>query len=139
MVYGSDRSSGNAARPLLMRTLVSKQPQKSTDTIQARVEQLTDEAKKLSSQGKETAALETYRKAAELMPGAPWLQHRTAELARKLKQSDVAAHHYRRAGAAVLGAGFPKRALAPLRAAWALYVQALPTHPAALASLTLDL
>jgi hypothetical protein len=137
--YESDRGLANAARPLLKGTLVSNQSPKSPDTIQARVEQLTDEAKKLSSQGKETAALETYRKASELMPGAPWLQHRTAELARKLKQSDVAAQHYRRAGAAFIGAGFPKRALAPLRTAWALHLEALPKNPAALVSLTLDL
>src|SRR4051812_27518426 len=73
------------------------------------------------------------------MPGAPWLQHRTAELARKLKQPGVAAHHYRRAGAAFIGAGFPKRALGPLRNAWTLSVAALPSNPGAFISLTLDL
>jgi tetratricopeptide (TPR) repeat protein len=114
-------------------------PPKPSDTIQAQVEQLTGEAKKLNSAGKEAQALETYRKAAELMPGAPWLQHRTAELARKLKQPDVAAQHYRRAGAAFIGAGFPKRALGPLRTAWAIRVAALPADANGFASLTLDL
>lgn len=118
---------------------VSKPPPKPNDTIQAQVEQLTAEAKKLSSAGKEAQALEAYRKAAELMPGAPWLQHRTAELARKLKQPLVAALHYRRAGAAFIGAGFPKRALGPLRTAWALGVAALPANPTDFVALTLDL
>jgi len=118
---------------------VSKPPPKPSDTIQAQVEQLTTEAKKLSSAGKELQALDTYSKASELMPGAPWLQHRTAELARKLKQPGVAAQHYRRAGAAFIGAGFPKRALAPLRTAWALRVAALPEDASGFVSLTLDL
>jgi hypothetical protein len=118
---------------------VSKPPPKPSDTIQAQVEQLTAAAKKLNGTGKEAQALETYRKAAELMPGAPWLQHRTAELARKLKQPDVAAQHYRRAGAAFIGAGFPKRALGPLRTAWALRVAALPADPSGFVALTLDL
>jgi hypothetical protein len=118
---------------------VSKPSQKQSDTIQAQVEQLTAAAKKLNRTGKEAQALDTYRKAAELMPGAPWLQHSTAELARKLKQPDVAAHHYRRAGAAFIVAGFPKRALAPLRTAWALCVAALPANPSSFVSLTLDL
>jgi hypothetical protein len=107
--------------------------------IQAQVEQLTGEAKKLSSAGKESQALETYRKAAGLMPGAPWLQHRTAELARKLNQPEVAAQHYRRAGAAFIGAGFPKRALAPLRTAWTLRAAVLPSDANGFVGLTLDL
>ena len=118
---------------------MSKLPPKPNDTIQAQVERLTGEAKKLSSAGKEAQALEAYRKAAELMPGAPWLQHRTAELARKLKQPEAAAQHYRRAGTAFIGAGFPKRALAPLRAAWALGVAALPGGAKAFVALTRDL
>ncbi len=105
---------------------MTNSPPKPSDTIQSQVEQLTAEAKKFSSTGKESQALETYRKAAQLMPGAPWLQHRTAELARKLRQPEVAAQHYRRAGTAFIGAGFPKRALGPLRSAWALRVAALP-------------
>jgi hypothetical protein len=118
---------------------VSKPPPNPSDSIQAQVEHLTAAAKKLNGVGKEAQALETYRKAAELMPGAPWLQHRTAELARKLKQPDVAAQYYRRAGAAFIGAGFPKRALGPLRTAWALGVAALPADPSGFVALTLDL
>jgi predicted Zn-dependent protease len=122
-----------------MASPVSKPPPKANDTIQTQVEQLTGEAKKLSSAGKEIQALEAYRKAAGLMPGAPWLQHRTAELARKLKQPEVAARHYRRAGAAFIEAGFPKRALGPLRTAWTLGVAALPVEAAGFVALTLDL
>lgn len=109
------------------------------ETIQTQVEQLISEAKKLSGVGKEAQALEVYRKAAELMPGAPWLQNRTAELARKLRQPSVAAQYYRRAGAAFIGAGFPKRALGPLRNAWTLLVGALPANSSTFISVTLDL
>ena len=118
---------------------MSNSPLKPNEAIQAQVEQLTAEAKKLSGVGKEAQALEVYRKAAELMPGAPWLQNRTAELARKLRQPSIAAQYYRRAGAAFIGAGFPKRALGPLRNAWTLLVGALPAHPSAFISITLDL
>jgi hypothetical protein len=56
-----------AARPLLNAFLVSKPPASPSDTIQAQVERLTAEAKKLNGAGKEAQALDTYRKAAELM------------------------------------------------------------------------
>ncbi|HEY4106317.1 MAG TPA: hypothetical protein VGM44_20600, partial [Polyangiaceae bacterium] len=114
-------------------------PPKPNETIQARVERLTTEAKHFASAGKDAPALEAYRRASELMPGAPWLQHRTAELARKLKQYEVAAEHYRRAGSAFIGAGFPKRALGPYRTAWGLYLAALPQNPSAFVALTLEL
>ncbi len=118
---------------------MSKLPAKSPDSTQARVEQLTEAAKHLSRAGKEADALETYRQAAELMPGAPWLQHRTAELARKLKKFDLAVQHYRRAGAAFIGAGFPKRALGPLRTGFTLAVGELPKQPSVFVSLVLEL
>lgn len=118
---------------------MSKPPAKSSDSIQARVEQLTEAAKQLSRSGKEADALETYRQAAELMPGAPWLQHRTAELARKLKKYELAVQHYRRAGTAFIGAGFPKRALGPLRTGFTLAVGELPQQPSVFVSLTLEL
>ena len=112
---------------------------KPNDTVQAQVEALTAVAKKLNSEGKEAQALEAYTIAAGLMLGAPWLQHRTAELARKLKQPDVAALHYRRAAAAFIRAGFPKRALAPLRTAWQVSVALLPADPSAFITITLEL
>ena len=73
------------------------------------------------------------------MLGAPWLQHRTAELARKLKQPEVAALHYRRAAAAFIRAGFPKRALAPLRTAWQLSIALLPGNASAFITISLEL
>ncbi len=103
------------------------------------MEALTTVAKKLSSSGKEAQALEAYKSAAGLMLGAPWLQHRTAELARKLKQPEVAALHYRRAAAAFIRAGFPKRALAPLRTAWQVSVALLPGEASAFITITLEL
>jgi len=118
---------------------VSKLPAKSPDTVQAKVEQLTEVAKQQSRAGREADALETYRQAAELMAGAPWLQHRTAELARKLKNTELAIQHYRRAAAAFIGAGFPKRALSPLRTGFTLAVNELPKYPSVFVSLTLEL
>lgn len=114
-------------------------PSKHDDSVQAQVEALTVAAKKLSSSGQEAQALEAYTTAAGLMLGAPWLQHRTAELARKLRQPDVASLHYRRAAAAFIRAGFPKRALAPLRTAWQVSVALLPENASAFINITLEL
>jgi hypothetical protein len=94
--------------------------------LEAQVERWTNEAKKLAEAGKETAALELYRRAADELTGAPWLQHRTAELARKLKRPDVAIVYFRRAATAFQLADFPKRAVAPLRTAWSLGIEGLP-------------
>ena len=110
-----------------------------TDSVQAQVEALTAVAKKLTGEGKEAQALETYKTASGLMLGAPWLQHRTAELARKLKQPEVAALHYRRAAAAFIRAGFPKRALSPLRTAWQLSVSLLPGQASVFITISLEL
>jgi hypothetical protein len=106
--------------------LVIQTSLKPTDAVQLQVEALTATAKKLTGEGQEMQALEAYKTASSLMLGAPWLQHRTAELARKLKQPEVAALHYRRAAAAFIRAGFPKRALAPLRTAWQATIALLP-------------
>lgn len=84
------------------------------------------DAKKLLESGKEPAALELYRRAADELPGAPWLQHRTAELSRKLKQDEVSIAYYRRAATAFQLAGFTKRAVAPLRSGWTLAIDRLP-------------
>ncbi|HEX3849562.1 MAG TPA: hypothetical protein VHW01_01275 [Polyangiaceae bacterium] len=118
---------------------MSQLPPKSPESPQARVELLAVEAKKHNSSGNEAAALECYKEAASLMLGAPWLQHRTAELARKLKQLNVAAVHYRRAAAAFIAAGFPKRALSPLRNAWQASLSALPEQSEAFVAVTLEL
>jgi hypothetical protein len=107
--------------------------------MQARVELLATEAKKHSATGNEAGALECYVEAANLMPGAPWLQHRTAELARKLKQLDVAAVHYRRAASAFVAAGFPKRALSPLRNASQASQASLPHSADSFIGITLEL
>jgi hypothetical protein len=118
---------------------VSQLPSKSPESVQTQVESLAAEAKKHSGAGSELQALECYRQASELMLGAPWLQHRTAELARKLKLPELAAVHYRRAAAAFIAAGFPKRALAPLRNAWQASQAALPEQSRAFIAVTLEL
>jgi hypothetical protein len=112
---------------------------KPTDSVQEQVETLIAVAKKLTAEGNEAQALETYKTASGLMLGAPWLQHRTAELARKLKQPEVATLHYRRAAAAFIRAGFPKRALSPLRTAWQLSVPLLPKSASAFITVSLEL
>jgi len=99
----------------------------SRNTIQDQVERWGAEARKLAESGREVAALEIYQRAADALPGAPWLQHRTAELARKLRQNDVAISYFRRAAAAFVNAGFERRAIPPLTAAWTLARAGLPS------------
>ena len=94
--------------------------------LEERIERWIAEAKKQHELGNGAAAVELYRNAADQLPGAPWLQHRTAELARKLKQNDVAILYFRRAATAFQLAQFTKRAIAPLRFAWTLAVEGLP-------------
>jgi len=103
------------------------------------VERWTAEAKKLSEAGKDEAALGLYRQAADVLDGAPWLQHRTAELARKLKQNDVAIGYFRRAATAFQIADFPKRAVAPLRTGWSLAIEGLPGTSALVVELGVEL
>ncbi len=107
--------------------------------LEAQVERWTAEAKKLADSGKEAAALELYRRAADELPGAPWLQHRTAELARKLKKNDAAITYFRRAATAFQIADFSKRAVAPLRTAWSLAIDGLPTTSRLLVELAVEL
>ncbi len=107
--------------------------------LEAQVERWTAEAKKLADSGKEAAALELYRRAADELPGAPWLQHRTAELARKLNKNDAAITYFRRAATAFQIADFSKRAVAPLRTAWSLAIDGLPTTSRLLVELAVDL
>lgn len=112
---------------------------KQRQKIEAQVERWTAEAKKLADAGKDAAALELYRRAAEELPGAPWLQHRTAELARKLRKNDVAIVHFRRAATAFQMADFSKRAVAPLRTAWTLAIDGLPATSKLLVEVAVDL
>jgi hypothetical protein len=107
--------------------------------LEAQVELWTTDAKKLAESGKEAAALDLYRRAADELSGAPWLQHRTAELARKLRQNDIAIVYFRRAATAFQIADFPKRAIAPLRTAWALAIESLPTTSKLLVDLAVEL
>jgi len=107
--------------------------------LEAQVERWTADAKKLADAGKEAAALDLYRRAADELPGAPWLQHRTAELARKLKQHDAAIMYFRRAATAFEVADFAKRAVAPLRTAWSLAMDGLPGSSKVLVELALEL
>lgn len=107
--------------------------------VEAQVERWTAEAKKLAESGKEAAALDLYRRAADELPGAPWLQHRTAELARKLKKPDVAIVYFRRAATAFQIADFSKRAVSPLRTAWTLAIDGLPGTSKLLVDLAVEL
>jgi hypothetical protein len=107
--------------------------------LEAQVELWTNQAKKLAETGKEAAALDLYRRAADELSGAPWLQHRTAELARKLKKNDIAIVYFRRAATAFQVADFAKRAIAPLRTAWSLAIEGLPVTSKLVVDLAVEL
>ena len=102
--------------------LVTERP----ESVRAQAERWGAEAKRLADAGREVAAFDLYRKAADSLPGAPWLQHRTAELARKLKRDDLALAYFRRSASGFLKAGFERRAVAPLRLAWSVARDNLP-------------
>ena len=114
-------------------------PARQRRLLEAQIERWTAEAKKLAEAGKEAAALELYCRAADELPGAPWLQHRTAELARKLKKHEAAINYFRRAATAFQIADFPKRAVAPLRMAWSLAIDGLPGTSKLLLELAIEL
>lgn len=122
-----------------MCTPVTDDSLKERQKREAQVERWTAEAKKLADSGKEAAALDMYRRAADELAGAPWLQHRTAELARKLKKNDVAITYFRRAATAFQIADFSKRAVAPLRTAWTLAIDGLPATSKALVDVAVEL
>lgn len=124
---------------MLKGSLVTDDSLRQRQKLEAQVEGWTAEAKKLTESGRDLAALDLYRRAADELPGAPWLQHRTAELARKLKKHDVAIVYFRRAGTAFQIADFSKRAVAPLRTAWSLAMDGLPTTSRLLVELALEL
>jgi tetratricopeptide (TPR) repeat protein len=133
--YASERLGTARAEGSVVTDDSVRQRQK----LEAQVERWTAEAKKHAEAGKEAAALDLYCRAADELPGAPWLQHRTAELARKLKKNDVAINYFRRAATAFQIADFSKRAVAPLRTAWSLAVDGLPTTSKLLVELATEL
>lgn len=114
-------------------------PAKQRRQLEAQIERWTTEAKKLVESGKDAAALDLYRRAADELPGAPWLQHRTAELARRLKKSDVAIIYFRRAATSFQIADFSKRAMPPLRTAWSLAIEGLPATSKVLVEVAVEL
>jgi hypothetical protein len=118
---------------------VNEDPARRRRLLEAQVERWTADAKKLAESGKELAALDLYRRAADELPGAPWLQHRTAELARKLRKLEIATQYFRRAATAFQLADFNKRAVAPLRTAWSLAVEGLPVTSKLLVEVCIDL
>jgi hypothetical protein len=99
---------------------VSKKPER------AAAERLKAEAQALVTAGKLTAALEVYGRAAEVSPSDAWLHHAAGELARKLRQEQLAAMYFRKAGAAFMATGFNRYALPALRNSWLLFRTGLP-------------
>jgi tetratricopeptide (TPR) repeat protein len=118
---------------------VTDDPERQRRLLDDQIERWIAEAKKLAETGNETAGLELYCRAADELPGAPWLQHRTAELARKLKKHDTAIKYFRRAATAFQIADFSKRAVAPLRTAWSLAIDGLPGTSKLLVELAMEL
>jgi hypothetical protein len=118
---------------LLIIPLVTKKSDR------AAAEKLKMEAQALVTSGKLTAALEAYGRAAEALPGDAWLHHAAGELARKLKQDELAALYFRKAGAAFMTGGFSRYALPALRSSWMILRAALPANAAAYREVTQEL
>jgi tetratricopeptide (TPR) repeat protein len=102
-------------------------------------EKLKTEAQALVSAGKPSAALERYGRAADALPNDAWLHHAAGELARTLKQEELAAMYFRKAGAAFVASGFSRYALPALRSSWLHFRSALPAHAAAFEEVTQEL
>jgi hypothetical protein len=97
------------------------------------------QAQALVSAGKLTAALEAYGRAAETLSNDAWLHHAAGELAKKLKQNELAAVYFRRAGAAFMATGFNRYALPAFRNSWVLYRTGLPASSRAYREVTREL
>lgn len=108
-------------------------------SVRTQAERWGAEAKRLADAGREVAAFDLYRKAADALPGAPWLQHRTAELAHKLKRDDLSLQYFRRSAAGFIKAGFDRRAVAPMRMAWTVARENLPAMTAAFSDVAHEL
>jgi hypothetical protein len=118
--------------PLAQSSYVSKKPER------AAAERLKTEAQTLVAEGKLTAALEIYGRAAELSNDA-WLHHAAGELARKLKQDELAATYFRKSGEAFMATGFNRYALPALRNSWLLFRAGLPGTSHAYREVTCEL
>lgn len=138
-IFSSARACTALGTTRADRPVVNDDTARQRRQVEAQVERWTAEAKKLAESGKEAAALDLYRRAADELPGAPWLQHRTAELARKLKKNDAAITYFRKAATAFQIADFSKRAVAPLRTAWSLAIDGLPGTSRLLVELAVEL
>lgn len=108
-------------------------------SVRTQAERWGAEAKRLADAGRDVAAFDLYRKAADALPGAPWLQHRTAELAHKLKRDDLSIEYFRRSATGFIKAGFDRRAVAPLRMAWTVAREQLPAMTVAFSDVAHDL
>jgi hypothetical protein len=97
------------------------------------------EAQALVGAGKLTAALELYGRAAEALPSDAWLHHAAGELAKKLKQDELAAMYFRKSGAAFMASGFSRYALPALRSSWLLFRGELPAAAVAYREVTHEL
>lgn len=118
-----------------LETVVTERP----ISVRTQAERWGAEAKRLADAGREVAAFDLYRKAADALPGAPWLQHRTAELAHKLKRADLALEYFRRSANGFIKAGFDRRAVAPLRMAWSVAREQLPAMATSLSDVAHEL
>lgn len=119
--------------PLAQPWGVSKKPDRAAG------EKLKTQAQALVSSGKLTAALDVYGRAADALPSDAWLHHAAGELARKLKQNELAATYLRKAGAAFMAGGFSRYALPALRSSWLLLRSALPANAVAYREVTHEL
>ncbi len=112
---------------------MSKKPERTA------AEKLKTEAQALVAAGKLTAALEAYGRAAEVLSNDAWLHHAAGELAKKLKQEELAAMYFRKSGAAFMASGFSRYALPALRSSWLLFRSGLPATAGAYREVTHEL
>ena len=108
-------------------------------TTPSEAEALALEAKRFHARGEHEKALALLRQSSDALPGRARVELDTAELARRLGQSEVAVRHYRRAAVAYAQSGFARQALAPLRTALHVELSRLPLSAASVVEITREL
>jgi hypothetical protein len=108
-------------------------------TTPSEAEALAVEAKRFHARGDHEKALALLRQSSDALPGRARVELDTAELARRLGQSEVAVRHYRRAATAYAKSGFARQALAPLRTALHIEHSRLPLSTASVTEIAREL
>jgi tetratricopeptide (TPR) repeat protein len=108
-------------------------------TTPSEAEALAIEAKRFHARGEHEKALALLQQSSDALPGRARVELDTAELARRLGQSEVAVRHYRRAATAYAKSGFARQALSPLRTALHIEQSRLPLSATTVAEIAREL